>query len=288
MTETVALLGLGQMGVPMAANLIAAEVPLSVWNRSPGKAEALVTAGATEAATAEDAVAGAGIVISLLTDGPAVLALLDRCRSALRPGTLWIDMSSTRPAEARAQAAILRALGGTHLDAPVSGGTQGAAAGTLAIMAGGDAADVTRASPVLAALGRVVHVGPSGAGQLAKLANQAIVAATIAAVAEATLLVREGGGDLAAWRDALSGGFADSTILRQHGARMETGDYAPGGRSAIQLKDLRNVLSEAADLGIGLPAMAHVHDRFAHLVDQMDGGDLDHSALFAALEADNR
>ncbi|KGF67202.1 2-hydroxy-3-oxopropionate reductase, partial [Hoeflea sp. BAL378] len=123
----------------------------------------------------------------------------------------------------------------------------------------------------------------SGAGQLAKLANQAIVGITIGAVAEATLLVSEGGGDLGAFRAALAGGFADSTILQIHGARMQSGSYEPGGRVLVQIKDLDNVLSEARDLGIRLPLVEAVRDRFRRLADDLGGGDLDHSALFVEL-----
>ncbi|MDP3526329.1 MAG: NAD(P)-dependent oxidoreductase, partial [Hoeflea sp.] len=198
-------------------------------------------------------------------------------------GATVIDMSSIRPSQARDHAARLSERGVRHLDAPVSGGTKGAQAGTLAIMAGGDEQVFAEALDLFKPMGRAVRVGPSGAGQLAKLANQAIVGITIGAVAEATLLVSQGGGDLEAFRSALSGGFADSTILQLHGARMQSDSFEPGGRVLVQIKDLDNVLIEARALGIRLPMVEAVRDRFARLADDLGGGNLDHSALFLEL-----
>ena len=138
-------------------------------------------------------------------------------------------------------------------------------------MVGGQEETFLAALPILSIMGRPVHVGPSGSGQLAKLANQAIVAVTIGAVAEAMLLLDKGGADPAAVRDALRGGFADSTILQQHGTRMTTGNFAPGGLSKLQLKDLNNVLSEAQNVNLSLPVTQHIRDRFDHFVHQMGG-----------------
>ncbi|RLJ59265.1 2-hydroxy-3-oxopropionate reductase [Litoreibacter meonggei] len=281
----IALLGTGLMGAPMARNIAKAGFPLAVWNRSRNKAEPLAEAGATVHDTVVDAVAGADVVITMLSDGIAVGSLVTDATvtAAMKPGALWIDMSSTKPEEARAQAAHLADLGFQHLDAPVSGGTKGAEAGTLAIMAGGDADAFTRAAPVLNAMGRPVHVGPTGSGQLSKLANQAIVAVTIAAVAEAMLLVQKGGADPAAVRAALKGGFADSTILQQHGERMTEGNFVPGGLSKFQLKDLDNLLNESGQLGLSLPTAQMTRDRFADFVENMDGADKDHSGLYLEL-----
>ncbi|MGJ8557674.1 MAG: NAD(P)-dependent oxidoreductase [Sulfitobacter geojensis] len=142
-------------------------------------------------------------------------------------------------------------------------------------------------SDVLRAMGRPVHVGPSGAGQLCKLANQTIVAVTIAAVAEATLLAEKGGADPAALRAALKGGFADSVILQQHGERMSEGNFVPGGPSKFQVKDLDNTLGEAESLGLQLPAAQAVRDRFAYFIDEMGGGDLDHAGLYLELKKRN-
>ncbi len=285
MARKVSVLGTGLMGAPMARNLLRAGHKVTVWNRSPEKAEALAADGAVIATSAADAVAGAEFVITMLSDGSVTQAVLDdpALRGALTKGAVWIEMSSVKPAEARAQSVQLEALGVGHIDAPVSGGTKGAEDGTLAIMVGGPSELVDAALPVLSAMGRPVHVGPSGAGQLAKLANQAIVAVTIGAVAEAMLLIERGGGDPAAVRTALKGGFADSTILQQHGARMTEGDFVPGGLARSQIKDLDNALGEAQGLDLVLPVTEHIRDRFVRLRDDLDGGDLDHSALYLEL-----
>ncbi|MDJ0628158.1 MAG: NAD(P)-dependent oxidoreductase [Rhodobacter sp.] len=276
-----AVLGTGLMGGPMARNLARTGHRVTVWNRTRDKAEALRGDGCVVAATPEAAAADADFVITMLSDGVASCAMVDALADRLTEKAVWIDMSSTKPEEARRQAGVLG--GARHLDAPVSGGTKGAEAGTLAIMAGGEAAAFEAARPVLQAMGRPTHVGPSGAGQLAKLANQAIVAVTIGAVAEAMLLLREGGADPAAVRVALKGGFADSTILQQHGARMTEGNFVPGGLSKFQLKDLDNVLHEAAGLGLRLPMVEQVTERFGVFCGEMDGGEKDHSGLFLEL-----
>lgn len=283
--ENVALLGTGLMGFPMARNLARAGVPITVWNRTQAKADPLADEGAAVAVSTSAAVTGADIIITMMSDGPTVLGVIEEVSRSLSAGALWIDMSSTKPGEAHEARARLETLGVGFLDAPVSGGTKGAEGASLAIMAGGEAADFDRARPVLEMMGRPVHVGPTGSGQLSKLCNQAIVAVTIGAVAEAMLLAEEGGADPAALRAALKGGFADSTILQQHGERMTTGNFEPGGLSKFQLKDLDNVLHEAAAAGVTLPMVQDVRDRFAHFVDHMDGADRDHSGLYLELKA---
>ena len=277
------LLGTGLMGAPMARNLIRAGHDLRVWNRSPEKARAIEGAQAFD--DPAEAVAGSRIVISMLSDGPASAEVESAAGAGFADGAIWVEMASIRPAEARAAGERFATRGMGYVDAPVSGGTRGAEGGTLAIMAGGEADAFGRVAPVLEAMGRPVHVGPVGTGQLAKLANQAIVACTIAAVAEATLLLEEGGADPAAVRDALRGGFADSTILQQHGARMTARDFTPGGPARLQIKDLENVLDAAGALD--LPAVRAVTDRFRTLRDEMDGGELDHSALYLELRRRN-
>lgn len=283
----ITLLGTGLMGAPMSRNLLKAGHDLRVWNRSRDKAAPLAELGATVCDTPAEAVAGSEIVISMLSDGPASGAIQDAAMEAFTDGAIWVEMGSIKPAEARAHAERFAARGIGYVDAPVSGGTKGAEGATLAIMAGGDAETFARIQAVLADMGRPVHVGPVGAGQLAKLANQAIVACTIGAVAEAMLLLDRGGADPAAVRDALKGGFADSTILQQHGARMTEGNFVPGGLTKLQIKDLDNVLDEAGSLSLNLPTVQAINDRFKVLRDQMDGGDLDHSALFLQLRALN-
>lgn len=288
-TRKITLIGTGLMGLPMARNLARAGHDVTVWNRTRSRAEPLVGEGVRIADTAAEAVTDAEFVITMLSDGFASGALLEDAsvQAALAPDAIWLDMSSTKPEHARAQAATLENIGRSHLDAPVSGGTKGAEAASLAIMVGGRAEVFAKARPVFEAMGRPVHVGPSGTGQLAKLANQTIVAVTIAAVAEAMLLVEQGGADPAAVREALKGGFADSTILQQHGARMSRGDFEPGGLTKFQVKDLNNTLDEAASLGLTLPATQDVRDRFQHFIDALDGGEKDHSGLYLELKARN-
>jgi 2-hydroxy-3-oxopropionate reductase len=282
----IAFLGTGLMGAPMARNLGRAGHAVAAWNRTAGKAEALRPDGVEVAASPSEAVRGAEFVITIVSDGAAVADLLfvQGVAEVMTEGAIFIDMSSITPDQARDHAQRLEALGIVQIDAPVSGGTKGAEAATLAIMAGGPAEAFARAEPMLKALGRPVHVGPSGSGQLAKLANQAIVGITIGAVAEAILLVEAGGGDPAAFRDALKGGFADSTILQLHGRRMSESDYTPGAKSSVQLKDMNNIFAEAESLGIGLPLASAVRERYRRLVGEMGGADLDHSALYLELK----
>ena len=283
-----ALLGTGRMGFPMARRLCQAGHAVHVWNRSADKASPLAADGATVHASAAEAAAAADIVIGMLENGPVVASVLfdQGTAAAMRPGTLFIDMASIKPREAREHAARLAERGVGQLDAPVSGGTVGAEAGTLAIMAGGGAADFARALPLLQVLGRATHVGPHGAGQLAKLANQMIVGITIGAVAEALLLAAKGGADMAKVREAITGGFADSRILQLHGQRMVERDFAPRGRMTVQLKDMRNALATAHELGFEAPVTQLFESLYADAVAHgLD--DLDHSGLFVELARRN-
>lgn len=284
----IAVLGIGRMGLPMARRLCQAGHTVHVWNRSPAKAQALAADGATVHDTPGAAAAAGDLVISMLENGPVVASVLfeQGAAAAMRPGTLFIDMASIKPAEARDHAAWLAAAGIGHLDAPVSGGTVGAEAGTLAIMAGGSADDFARALPVLQALGRATHVGPTGAGQLAKLANQMIVGITIGAVAEALLMCEKGGADPAKVREAIGGGFAESRILQLHGERMVKRDFAPRARMAVQLKDMRNALETAAGMSFSAPVTEALERLYADAIDHGDA-DLDHSGLFVELARRN-
>ena len=270
----IAFLGIGLMGRPMAQRLIEAGYQVSVWNRDPAK-----LAGFTNcAARCEDAVAQADVVVSMLSDGAAVRAVIERSASSLRPGAVWVDMSSTRHDEALAFNDMLDAF----VDAPVSGGVAGAAAGTLAIMAGGSVADYARVEPVLQVLGRPTMVGPAGSGQVAKLCNQLIVGATIQVVAEALLLAKSAGADPAAVRTAIRGGFAESRVLEVHGQRMLERNFEPGGRVKTQLKDLQNVLAAAGEAGLVLPVASLALQQFASIAGDMP--DADHAAGLVALE----
>jgi len=284
----ITVLGIGMMGRPMARRLREAGHEVHAWNRTRAKAEPLAGFGISVHDTPADAVRHADIVVSLLENGPVVGQVLfdTGAAQAMRPGALFIDMASIQPREARDHAARLGEMGIAHLDAPVSGGTVGAENGTLAIMAGGRPEDFARAQPVFAALGHATHVGPHGAGQLAKLANQMIVGITIGAVAEALLLAAKGGADMAKVREAIGGGFADSRILQLHGQRMVERDFAPRGRMAVQLKDMRNALATAGEIGFDAPITALFERLYAEGVEH-GLGELDHSGLFVELASRN-
>jgi 2-hydroxy-3-oxopropionate reductase len=285
---SIAFLGTGLMGAPMCQNLLSAGLPLTVWNRSLAKTEPLAKRGAVVADSPQSAVADADVVITMLSDGPAVSAVMfeQGAADAIREGATHIDMSSIGADEAIEHAKRHAERGVRYLDAPVSGGTKGAAAGELAIMAGGDAESFAAMQAVFAPLGQATHVGPNGCGQLAKLANQVIVAVTIGAVSEAFILAGGGGADRAKVREALQGGFASSRILTEHGQRMVDRAFEPGGPAKFQLKDLHNALSAADRLDLELPITKLLHGLFDAMV-QSGKGDMDHSGLLTHLEALN-
>ncbi len=283
--QRLAFLGIGLMGRPMCLRLLQAGWDVTAWNRTAAKADAVRRAGAAAAASIEAAVGGAQVVISMLESGAVVGDVLEAALPFLAPGTLWIDMSSTQHGEALRFHARLTGQGAHFLDAPVSGGVAGAEAGTLAIMAGGDVADVARALPILAAMGRPTRVGPVGSGQVAKLCNQLIVGGTLNIVAEALLLAQAAGANPAAVRAALRGGFAESRILEVHGQRMLDRNFMPGGQVKSQLKDLHNVLVAAADAGVVLPVTALVTSAYESIAERYPGAD--QSAALLALELCN-
>ncbi|MFN4205103.1 MAG: NAD(P)-dependent oxidoreductase [Agrobacterium albertimagni] len=284
----IAFLGTGLMGAPMARRLLAAGFPVTVWNRDRAKAEPLAAAGARLAESPADAVSGASVIFTMLSDGAAVEDVLftKGAAEALAKGTVVIDTSSIAPPIAKDHASRLADRDIAHVDAPVSGGVVGAEAGTLAIMAGGDADVIESLADVFAPLGRVTHVGPSGAGQICKLANQQIVAITIGAVAEAMMLVEAGGASREKFREAIRGGFAESRILELHGQRMVERRFEPGGPSRLQLKDLNAVAAMAETFGLELPLTSDVRQAFEAFVAE-GHGKLDHSALLLHLEKIN-
>ena len=284
----VALIGIGLMGLPMAKRLCEAGLQPHIWNRTRAKAEPLAGLGARVHDTVAQAVRDADIVVTMLEDGQIVESVLfdQGLAQALRPGSLLIDMSSIQPAQARSHGQRLAALGVGYLDAPVSGGTLGAEAGNLAIMAGGSDADFARARAVLLHFGRPTLVGPTGSGQLAKLANQMIVGVTIGVVAEALLLCAKGGADMAKVKEAVTGGFADSRILQVHGQRMIERDFAPRGRISVQLKDMRNAMATAQELGFDAPITGLLEALYASASENGLSG-MDQAAFFAELARRN-
>ncbi len=282
----VSFLGTGLMGKPMAMNLIKSGYQVTVWNRTLSKAAELMSAGARLAKSPADAVRNAEAVVLMLENGAVVTDLLftQGVANACREGTLVIDMSSIAPAIAEDHARLLVRSGLRYIDAPVSGGTIGAEKATLAIMAGGEEADIVDATPIFAAMGNLTHVGPHGRGQLCKLANQCIVAVTIGAVAEGLTLAKAGGADPAQVRKAIMGGFCESRILELHGQRMIDRDFVPGGFIKNQIKDLSAALELAGKLGLRLPLTDRVCDLFVALA-QSGKEELDHSALILQIEA---
>ena len=284
----IAFLGIGLMGLPMCRCLLKNGFGLSVWNRSPEKAEVLQEDGVIIASSPAVAVVDADVIITMLSDGGAVEDVIFKqgVAEVIAGGSTHIDMSSIGADEAMEHAKRHIQRGVHYLDAPVSGGTKGAAAGELAIMAGGDPENFSAMMPVFEAMGHATHVGPNGCGQLAKLANQVIVAITIGAVSEAFILAGGGGADRAQVREALQGGFASSRILTEHGKRMVDRNFEPGGPSKFQLKDLKNALAAAERLGLDLPITKLLHNLFEAMV-KSGKGEMDHSGLLTHLEQVN-
>lgn len=285
----IGFIGTGIMGAPMAGHLAKAGYSVRAWNRTQSKAETLVPLGIELVNTPAQAVSDADLVIVMLSSGPVCDEIIlgqASILSSMKDGSTLVVMSSIPVETARHQAEAAENVQIDYLDAPVSGGEQGAINGTLAIMVGGTSRAFQTIKPVFECLGRAVHVGPVGSGELAKLANQMIVANTIATVAEALLLAERGGADPARVREALMGGFADSAILTLHGQRMIEGDFHPGGPAKWQLKDTRTAISLAEGLALELPVASVVNQLFEDMVAHGDG-ELDHSALIRELKRRN-
>lgn len=254
MKESIGLIGTGIMGAGMARNLGKAGFPLTVWNRTRAKARALENDGIPASGTVRALVDASDIVILCLGDTPDVEAVLFGEGGAARgevAGKLFVDCSTISPGAAKAFAARLADGGAAFLDAPVSGGSEGAAKGTLSIMVGGAAEDVRRARPVFEAMGKMVtHVGPHGAGQMVKLVNQILVAGSMLAMGEALHFARAGGLDLETTLAAVKDGAAGSWTLSHRGPQVIAGDWRPGFTIDLQQKDLRLVRETADALGV--------------------------------------
>ena len=279
MKTSISVLGLGLMGRPMANARKAAGYAVWGWNRSSLSADLI--AGIRLCRSLEEA-AQADVCLLMLADSDATDAVLSGLEPHLRAGQLVIDMGSSDPSHSKKHAGRLARKAIGWVDAPVSGGPEGAKAATLAIMAGGSEQDVARAMPILQTLGRVVRVGDAGAGHTVKAINQLIVGLTIEAVAEALTLAERCGIDPRLVQHAVRGGFADSKILQIHGTRMIERAYIPGGKVYAQLKDLRLAQDLATSAGLRLPHLASAVGLYEALVARGDG-DLDHSALHKLL-----
>jgi 2-hydroxy-3-oxopropionate reductase len=287
MSESIGFIGLGIMGKPMARNLLRAGFALTVHNRSRPALEELAAAGASVAATPAELARRSDVIITMLPDGPDVAGALlgpEGALAAAAPGTLLIDMSTIAPATARRLAAAAAGRGRELLDAPVSGGDKGAIAATLSIMVGGEPAAFERALPIFRALGgTITHCGPSGAGQVVKACNQAAVALSLAAAAEALALGRAAGVDPAIVLRVLGGGLAQSRAMELRGPGMAQDSFVPGFRAGLHRKDLGIVADTAAAHGVELPFSALAAALFDRLI-AAGHGDRDHSALLLAIE----
>ncbi|WP_125616197.1 2-hydroxy-3-oxopropionate reductase [Specibacter cremeus] len=281
--SNVAVIGLGIMGLPMAKNLASAGHTVTGFNRSQGAIDKLVAAGGKAGASIADAVKDADFVITMVPDSPDVEAVVsgpDGVFANAPKGAVWIDASSIRPDVAKRLSADAVAAGIRPLDAPVSGGEQGAIDAVLSIMVGGTAEDFAAAGAVLGAVGKtIVHVGPSGSGQTVKAANQLIVAVNIQALAEAVVFLEAYGVDTDAALKVLGGGLAGSKVLDQKGQKMLDRNFDPGFRLALHNKDLGIVTAAAREAGVVVPLGSAVAQLVSALVARGDGG-LDHSGLF--------
>jgi 2-hydroxy-3-oxopropionate reductase len=283
----VAFIGLGIMGAPMARNLVAAGHEVVGHNRSRPAVDRLVESGGRAADSVATAVDGADVVITMLPDSPDVEAVAlgeDGIYATAKAGTLHVDCSTIRPDVAARLAAEGQAHDIAVVDAPVSGGEAGAIDGTLSIMVGGAEADVERARPLLAAMGRtIVRVGPAGAGQTVKAANPLLVAGTIELVAEALVFLEAYGVDTGSAVEVLNGGLAGSAVLTRKAPTMIARDFTPGFRVELHHKDLGIVTAAARDAGVAIPLGGHVAGLMAALKAQGHGG-LDHGALLQLVE----
>ena len=287
---TVAFIGLGIMGLPMAKNLLEAGYDVVGHNRSRGKVDAFVEAGGKGAESAVDAARQADVVITMLPDSPDVEAVLvgtgegDGVFDHVSEGSLVVDMSTIRPDTARRLAEVGASKGLRVLDAPVSGGDQGAIDGTLSIMVGGSEEDFERGRPLFEAMGKIIeHVGPAGAGQTVKAANQLIGAGNLALVAEAMVFLEAQGVDTQTAARVLGGGMAGSAMLERKGPAMLARDFTPGFRVELHHKDLGIVQAAAREAGVTIPLGAVVSQLMGSLVAQGHGA-LDHTALVTVVE----
>lgn len=284
---TIGFVGLGIMGRPMVRNLLKAGYCVTVHDVNRAAVDELVAEGADSASSAAVVAGATDVFISMVPDSPDVVAVYtgpDGAFQALRPGWLAIDMSSISPRVARELAATAASGGASMLDAPVSGGDKGAIAGTLSIMVGGEPAAFERALPILQAMGKtIVRVGDAGAGQVAKVANQVVVALVIQAVSEGLVLGAKAGVDPARIVEVLQGGLASTRVLEMRQGNMLGGHFEPGFRIRLHLKDLANALALGRETGVVLPATALVEQQMEAL--KVAGrADLDHSSLITIVE----
>ncbi len=287
MSTRIGFIGLGIMGQGMVRNLLSAGFEVTVWNRTAEKMNAMVEAGAKTADSPRDLAAQTEIIMTCVSDTPDVQAVItgpDGVIEGAKSGSLVVDMSTISPKVTRELAAVLESRGVHMLDAPISGGSEGAAKGTLSIMVGGEAEQVERARPAFDAMGKTTtHVGPIGAGQSVKIVNQILVVVTCLGVSEALVFAEAGGLDLQKTLAAVEGGAAGSWMLSNRGSQAIVRDWKPGFTIDLQQKDLRLALEAAEELGIPLLGTGLVHNLYKTLQRAGLGGDGNH-ALIKALE----
>ncbi len=283
----IGLIGLGHMGKPMARNLHQAGATVTISSRSPGPVDELAGEGLTPAGSPREVAAAADYVITMVSDTNAVDLVLhgpDGVIAGLTPGKVVIDMGTTKVRETRQWADEVAAAGSTYVDAPVSGGQVGAEQGSLSIMAGCTTEALERVRPIFDVLGRnITHIGEVGAGQVAKTANQAIVAVTLAAVAEGLTLAQRAGVDPGKVREALQGGFAESRVLDLHGGRMVERMFEPGGPARVQLKDVDQALELAEQVGLNMPTLSGNQQLWRKMIEQ-GWGELDQAGIIRVIE----
>jgi len=287
--KSIAFIGIGLMGFPMAKNLLKSGYNLKAYNRSQDKADRLKEFGAEISVSIKDVVTNSDIIITMLTDDNAVEKVMgsDEFISNIKEGATVIDMSSVNPVLTVKYSKKLKEKKIDYLDAPVSGGTIGAEEATLAIMVGGDEETFKNCYELLKKMGNPTLVGPVSSGQISKLANQIIVGVTIGAVAEAVTLCEKSGTNPNKMIEALSGGWADSKILQTHGKRMIDKDFTPKGKTTTQLKDMTNIINAGKAVETYLPISSLVKEMYKDLV--ADGhGNTDHSSLYNAIEKINK
>ena len=278
----VGFIGLGLMGLPMAKNILKKKYPLVVWSRSKKNYKKIQKLGAKTCQNLIDLPSKCQVIIMMLVDDEACMQISNKLKNQLKNGQILIDMSSTKKKTAIKIEKNIRSK--TYfLDAPVSGGTVGADKAKLAIMVGGKRRIFNKVKKLLNTMGKATYVGKTGSGQVAKLANQAIVGITIGAVSEALILAKAAGANPKAVREAIKTGFAGSPILENHGNRILNGNFRPGGKCSTQLKDMKNIIETAKDHNIYLPISNKIKKLYAQIVKQ-GKSNLDHSALYLLLK----
>jgi len=286
--KTVGFIGTGLMGLPMAKNILSKKFKLNVWNRTPGKTLELQKKGAKVFKDIKDLVQNSKVIVSMLAnDNVCKTILIKKIQPYLQKGQIVIDMSSTTQNTALEIGKALKKKKAIFLDAPVSGGTIGAENGTLAIMVGGDKKIFNTVMPLFKSMGTAIYVGKTGCGQVAKLANQTIVGISIGAVSEALILAEAAGADPKAVREIMLRGFAGGPILKNHGLRILTKNFKPGGKASTQLKDMNNIIATAKKYKLNLPIAKKVQELYAKTV-KSGRANLDHSALYLFIKALSR